>query len=210
MRRELGRTLALSLTGMLLAAGAASPALAGGGLPLPFRRASTKAAALKRPESPTAFAADEQAAPSAPPKLPTRTTAAAPEPIGPTVDFYPEDCCAGGQCPPYYRSRPTGSHAQREQTMINNRLFEPEWYRYYRCCHYGHYPTQWAPWPPGWLACRMPYPGYHPYDIKQPPVKPSRKPRDPADRGGANRDLDRAPADRRPIEPPATLRPPAP
>lgn len=58
--------------------------------------------------------------------------------------------------------------------MLDNRLSEPEWYRYYRCQHYGHYPTQWAVWPDGWLLCRYPHPGPHPYDLKQP--EPKQKP----------------------------------
>lgn len=54
-----------------------------------------------------------------------------------------------------------------------NRQNEPNWYRYYRCCHYGYHPTQWAPWPEGWLTCRSPEPGEHPYDYH--PPRPDQK-----------------------------------
>ena len=61
-----------------------------------------------------------------------------------------------GQCPLYYRQRPYGHRPQREGIKLLNRANEPDWYRHYRCCHFGYYPTQWTPWPCSWHACRYP------------------------------------------------------
>lgn len=84
--------------------------------------------------------------------------------------------CPNGECPPYYRDRPKGCDKDKKRHIIlNNRMNEPEWYRYYRCQHYGYHPTQWAPWPEGWLSCRKPQPGPHPYDLKQPEPKSAAK-----------------------------------
>ncbi|MFO0945336.1 MAG: hypothetical protein U1D30_05225 [Planctomycetota bacterium] len=81
--------------------------------------------------------------------------------------------CPQGQCTPYYRNRPVGKPNEQKRIMMHNRLNEPEWYRYYRCQHYGHYPTQWAAWPEGFMACRRPHPGPHPYDLFRPPPRNS-------------------------------------
>ena len=85
----------------------------------------------------------------------------------------------GEQCPVFYRQRPTGHKRKRRKIMLENRMSEPEWYRYYRCRHFGFHPTQWHAWPDGWLDCRAPTPGPHPYDLKPPmhptPPKPLRR-----------------------------------
>lgn len=81
--------------------------------------------------------------------------------------------CPSGDCTPYYRNRPVGKKNEQKRIMMHNRLSEPEWYRYYRCQHNGYYPTQWAPWPEGWMACRRPHPGTHPYDLFRPPPRNS-------------------------------------
>ena len=69
-------------------------------------------------------------------------------------------------CPVFYRQRPVGPKRVKRRIMLNNRLSEPHWYKYYRCQHYGYHPTQWNPWPCGWMTCRNPHPGDHPYDIR--------------------------------------------
>lgn len=111
-------------------------------------------------------------------------------PIGEVADIYPTSeipCataeiavvppliagCADGACPPYYRNRPVGHKKEQKRIMLQNRLGEPEWYRYYRCQHFGYHPTQWMPWPEGWMTCRRPMPGPHPYDLRQPAPKNS-------------------------------------
>lgn len=68
-----------------------------------------------------------------------------------------------GPCPLYFRDRPHGCKKEKRATMLQNRIGEPEWYRYYRCQHFGYHPTIWTPWPENWLMCR-PAPGKHPYD----------------------------------------------
>lgn len=96
--------------------------------------------------------------------------------------------CDPGPCPPFYRIRPKGHKDEKKRIMLYNRLSEPDWYHYYRCQHYGYYPTQWAPWPEGWMLCRRPLPGPHPYDLKQPESKtPARPPGSSADRGSPAR-----------------------
>lgn len=82
--------------------------------------------------------------------------------------------CGDENCPPYYRNRPEGHKKQQKRIMLQNRLGEPEWYRYYRCQHFGYHPTHWMPWPEGWMTCRNPKPGPHPYDLKQPMPKGAR------------------------------------
>jgi hypothetical protein len=75
--------------------------------------------------------------------------------------------------PIFYRDRPEGSKAQKAATIAHNRGSEPNWYREWRCTHYGYYPTQWRPWPEGWHLGRNLTPPPHPYDIRQPdPVVP--------------------------------------
>lgn len=74
--------------------------------------------------------------------------------------------CSDAPCQPYYRNRPKG--CRKEQIKVQNRAYEPNWYHYYRCVHFGYHPTQWHPWPDGWLTCRYPAPGKHPYDIVRP------------------------------------------
>ena len=81
--------------------------------------------------------------------------------------------CGGAPCIPYLRNRPDPHGNQGDRIRMYNRKYEPNWYRYYRCCHYGYHPTQWAAWPEGWLTCRHPQPGPHPYDYQ--PPKPDKK-----------------------------------
>lgn len=75
-------------------------------------------------------------------------------------------------CPIYFRERPMGKRKERLRTMITNRHYEPDWYRFYRHQHFGYHPTQWLPWPENWMQCRRPIPGPHPYDLKQPDPLP--------------------------------------
>lgn len=92
--------------------------------------------------------------------------------------------------PTVYRDRPKGHSKKKKADVIyNNRTSEPQWYREWRCTHYGYYPTQWRPWPnsdpneggmPWHLGRNAIY--KHPYDLKQPePVLP---PLDPPSRDG--------------------------
>ncbi|MGL4462083.1 MAG: hypothetical protein ACRC1K_08010 [Planctomycetia bacterium] len=74
----------------------------------------------------------------------------------------------GAGLPVFYRRRPNYFHHGKAAAVVHaNRLQEPDWYRQYRCDHFGYYPTQWAPWPQGWLDARRPAPGPHPYDVQQ-------------------------------------------
>jgi hypothetical protein len=79
----------------------------------------------------------------------------------------------GDPYPLFYRDRPVGSRAQQAVIISNNRGSEHDWYKEWRCKHYGYYPTQWRPWPEGWHVGRniqmSPQHGIvHPYDLKQP------------------------------------------
>lgn len=96
--------------------------------------------------------------------------------------------CPGAPCAPYLRNRPIG--CEKNRIKVYNRENEPNWYRYYRCCHYGYHPTQWAPWPEGWLTCRHPQPGPHPYDYHA--SKPDQKTIDRERRLQENLDRERA------------------
>lgn len=87
-------------------------------------------------------------------------------PVEPQATTRDGACCSGAPCQPYYRNRPKG--CKKEDIKVLNRSGEPDWYRYYRCVHFGYHPTQWHPWPEGWLTCRYPIPGKHPYDIVRP------------------------------------------
>lgn len=80
--------------------------------------------------------------------------------------------CPDGICPLYFRDRPRGCKKEKRAIMLNNRIGEPEWYRYYRCEHFGYHPTVWTPWPDNWLTCR-PVPTKHPYDLTQPDPLPA-------------------------------------
>jgi hypothetical protein len=81
--------------------------------------------------------------------------------------------CNGAPCPPYLRNRANCPGVQADRIHMYNRQNEPNWYRYYRCCQYGYHPTQWQAWPEGWLTCRHPQPGEHPYDYH--PPRPDQK-----------------------------------
>lgn len=89
-------------------------------------------------------------------------------------------CCAGcdnGGCPLFYRERPKGhSYERRQMIKLYNRTHEPAWYKKYKCCYFGYYPTYWWAWPGGWMDCRYPQPGPHPYDLKQPEPKSAGRP----------------------------------
>lgn len=104
------------------------------------------------------------------------------------------DC--GGDCPLYFRKPlPHGIHKRRE-VMLENRLNEPDWYKYYRHKHYGYHAPVWGVWPEGWDSCRFPqgpspnsiWVGPHPYDIKQPDPQGSAKKNDE----GKNKKADNA------------------
>jgi hypothetical protein len=123
--------------------------------------------------------------------------------------------CNGAPCAPYLRNRPEGCESDR--IKMYNRMHEPNWYRYYRCCHYGYHPTQWQAWPEGWLTCRHPEPGSHPYDYHPPKPDskqldrerrirrdlPDRDPPDPLDDSDKNGDPPK------PLPPENTTPPPA-
>lgn len=99
--------------------------------------------------------------------------------------------CDQPNCPLYYRDRPEGKKEIREGIILNNRSSEPEWYRYYRCQHYGYHPTHWRAWPEGWMNCRNPQPGPHPYDVKgyaATPRRPERSNTTPDRAGSPDRD----------------------
>jgi hypothetical protein len=76
----------------------------------------------------------------------------------------------GDAYPLYYRDRPVGTKKTQAEIVSRNRSSEHEWYKEWRCTHYGYYPTQWRPWPEGWHVGRNipPAPYVHPYDLKQP------------------------------------------
>ena len=107
----------------------------------------------------------QQITPAAPPAIESTTVAP------PASDCDHPGGCANGMCEPYYRDRPKGDKDRKRHIIINNRAGEPEWYKHYRCNQFGYYPTQWAAWPEGWLMCRNPQPGDHPYDRRQPSTK---------------------------------------
>lgn len=118
-----------------------------------------------------------------------------------------ESCGNDAPCQPYYRNRPYGCQADR--IKLANRMGEPDWYRYYRCVQFGYHPTQWHPWPEGWLACRYPQPGKHPYDIERP--KPDKRILDRERRLQGDRqepELLDEPLPRRPGDEPRQLPPP--
>ncbi len=79
-------------------------------------------------------------------------------------------------CPPFYSKPVYGMPAEKRIAMMYNRMNEPDWYKYYRCTHYGYHPTHWAAWPEGWMRCRRPTPGPHPYDTE--PVLPTAETRE--------------------------------
>lgn len=114
----------------------------------------------------TQTAAPRVARTEAPPTLPEKRAVPMP------VDVAASDgsCEDSAPCQPYYRNRPKGCHP--DQIKLANRMGEPNWYRYYRCVHFGYHPTQWHAWPDGWLTCRHPQPGKHPYDIERPKPDP--------------------------------------
>lgn len=181
------------------------------------------------PPLPSAAPKQVPGAPLTPPALPPASSTAQPPARTPRPAVLPGDSgarpsisnapvvmegptCPNGYCEPFYRIRPKGTHDQKRSIKVYNRLNEPDWYKYYRCEHYGYYPTQWAPWPEGWLACRRPYPGPHPYDLKQPENAGIRRDRN-ADRNNAptTRERERRPANPdadRPDAEPDVLPPP--
>ncbi|QDU60544.1 hypothetical protein Pan216_13870 [Planctomycetes bacterium Pan216] len=111
---------------------------------------------------------------------------------------YACETCPDGGCPLYYRRRPRALKQKvRRRIKLDNRLNEPSWYRTYRCEYYGHYPTQWKAWPPGWLQCRYPHPGPHPYDMK-PPMVPTSASTPAPSRHDAAGVYDEAPVELRP------------
>lgn len=93
--------------------------------------------------------------------VPVAVEAVPPASLGVSVPVVQEPC------PLYFRNRPHGCKKEKREIMFHNRVGEPEWYRYYRCQHFGYHPTIWTPWPDNWLTCR-PAPGKHPYDLMQP------------------------------------------
>lgn len=137
---------------------------------LPLRNVSANQQAEVRPQEDTKAnpPAQHQPGPTGkteiPPHSGTSPTGAAAEGCGP---------CGGAPCIPYLRNRPDAHCNQGDRIKMYNRMYEPNWYKYYRCCHYGYHPTQWAAWPDGWLTCRHPQPGPHPYDYQ--PPKPDQK-----------------------------------
>ena len=148
--------------------------------PLNVRRSSPQAAPLRnvaqqqpevRPQEDLKSNPPAQHSPGPKPTTNIPPNASSPTNAGPTG----ESCgpCGGAPCIPYLRNRPEACGNQSDRIKMYNRMYEPNWYRYYRCCHYGYHPTQWAPWPEGWLTCRNPQPGPHPYDYQ--PPRPDKK-----------------------------------
>lgn len=117
--------------------------------------------------------------------------------------------CGNGACPPYYRNRPRGHKGERRRISLQNRLLEPDWYRVYRREHFGYYPTQWNAWPDGWMNCRYPHPGAHPYDLKQPESKKpaANAPRNSTANPPARPEIDAPPAVPPPVPGDLKLRP---
>jgi hypothetical protein len=60
---------------------------------------------------------------------------------------------------------------------------------YYRCNHYGYYPTLWRPWPEGWLSHRPTF-GQTYYDRYRPPTEAERRAMEEAEDGGEDNDLE--------------------
>lgn len=108
------------------------------------------------------------------------------------------DGCKDGPCNLYYRDRPRGCRDDKRHTIVQNRLGEPDWYKYYRREHFGYHPTTWMAWPENWLMCRNPVPGPHPYDLKQPESKADKKPKNSTD--AENRSRVRQAPERLPVE----------
>lgn len=161
--------------GMLALLVPATISLAGGpSLPtLPMKIPSTRPMSVRNPQTlpgravqapalgqPYRYAAD-----SSPEVRPTEEAPVATEAQG--------EACQGAPCTPYLRNRAHCPGKQADRIHLYNRQNEPNWYRYYRCCQYGYHPTQWQAWPEGWLTCRHPQPGEHPYDYH--PPRPDQK-----------------------------------
>jgi hypothetical protein len=97
-----------------------------------------------------------------------------PSEVAPTIEAPAAgESCQGAPCTPYLRNRANCPGKQADRVHLYNRQNEPNWYRYYRCCQFGYHPTQWQAWPEGWLTCRHPQPGEHPYDYH--PPRPDQK-----------------------------------
>jgi hypothetical protein len=157
--------------------------------------------------APEASAKDLKPIPAEKPVTPPAASTDAPT-LGARIESAPMMSgagCAGGDCEPYYRNRPYGHPADKRRTIMDNRASEPSWYKYYRCTHYGYHPTNWAPWPEGWLSCRQPLPGDHPYDIKGTiPQSVFEDPKKKKDREKPDRLQDERPLDNRPKNLPGT------
>jgi hypothetical protein len=170
--RILGLTVALSMTLQAhgVFAGGPNPSLP----TLPARIPSTRPMAVQSPMRAPAI----MQAPTAPGRGSAYAFAAQNNPEvrpaeEPAPAVEPGQNCNGAPCTPYFRNRANCPGVQADRIHMYNRQHEPNWYRYYRCCQFGYHPTQWQAWPEGWLTCRHPQPGEHPYDYH--PPRPDQK-----------------------------------
>lgn len=144
------------------------------GIELPFRlsryqpkaEAAAPAPLPKKPEPATATPPLKPAPATSEPKYTRPAQPAQSTNITPPLAVAGDNDGDCADCEPFYRDRPYGKKKMREGVIINNHNNEPNWYRYYRCEHYGHYPTQWSAWPDGWLKCRGPVVDPHPHDVE--------------------------------------------